>query len=68
MSVPTQIFGYTYPKVTGTVNRLHDLAMEGILGVDRLNSSVNMPNLALARIEFHVPGYRYHSCNLSSSL
>ena len=28
MSVPTQIFGYTYPKVMGTVNWLQDLAME----------------------------------------
>ena len=56
MSVPTQIFGYTYPKITGTVNRLQDLAMEGILGVDLLPGSANMQNLALAMIEFHVPG------------
>ena len=42
MSVPTQIFGYTYIKVTGTVNRLQDLAMEGILWVDLLPGSANM--------------------------
>ena len=54
MGVPSQIFGYTYPKVKVTVNILQDLAMEGILGVDLLPA--NMQNLALAKIEFHVPG------------
>ena len=55
MSVQTQIFGHTYPKVTDTVNRVQDLAMEGMLGVDLLPGSANMQNQALARIEFHVP-------------
>ena len=52
MSVSTQIFGYTYR----TANRLQDLAIEGILGVDLLTVSANMQSLALARIEFHVRG------------
>ena len=44
------------PKVKGTVNRLQDLAMEAILGVDWLPGSADVQNLAFAWIKFHVTG------------
>ena len=34
-------------KVTDTVNRLQNLTMEGILGVDRVPGSANVQNLTL---------------------
>ena len=52
--IPTQVICYPYPKVTGTVNKLQDLAMEGIL-VDWLPGSAGVQNLAFAWIKFHVP-------------
>ena len=55
MGVPGQVFGDTYPKITGTVNRLQYFAMMGILGQDRLSGSANVQILTFTGIEFHVP-------------
>ena len=55
MGVPVQVFGDTYPKITGTVKRLQDFTVKGILGQDRLSGSANVQNLTFTGIEFHVP-------------
>ena len=55
MSVPGQVFGDTYPKITGTVNRLQYFTVKGLLGQDRLSGSDNVQNLTFTGIEFHVP-------------
>ena len=55
MSVTGQVFGDTYPKITGTVNRLLYFTMEGILGHDRLSGSANVQSMTFTGIEFNVP-------------
>ena len=55
MGVPGQVFLDTYPKITGTVNRLQYFTVKGILGQDRLSGSANVQNLTFTGIEFHVP-------------
>ena len=61
-----QVFGDTYPQVTGTVNKLQCLAMEGILGADRLSGSVNVHNLIFFGLK-SMSQVRSHSCKVSRS-